>query len=61
MYTGFTWRNEGDNGQGNQNDLTMRFGLGKQEGDVDLKTTWPNGSVQTVTTAVDRIVSVKQQ
>ncbi|MFP6667411.1 MAG: CRTAC1 family protein [Pirellulales bacterium] len=52
---------EGGTGQGNQNDLTLHFGLGKHESDVDLKVTWPDGSVQTVKTAVDRTVSVKQQ
>ena len=51
---------EGGTGQGNQNDLILHFGLGKYDGEVDLKIIWPDGSAQIVTTKVDRMVDVTQ-
>ena len=39
---------EGGTGEGNQNDLTLHFGLGDWEDPVDLEVFWPNGSTQTV-------------
>ena len=38
---------EGGTGQGNQNDLTLHFGLGSYNGDVALEITWPDGTVRT--------------
>ena len=46
---------------GSQNDLILHFGLGRDDADVQLNITWPEGSTQTVRTAVDRIVVVRQQ
>ena len=39
---------EAGTGEGNQNDLTLHFGLGAHKGTVDLEVWWPNGKVQTV-------------
>ena len=39
---------EAGTGQGNQNDLTLHFGLGRRTGPVDLEISWPNGVSQTV-------------
>ena len=33
---------EAGTGEGNQNDLTLHFGLGKNEGPVELEVYWPN-------------------
>lgn len=51
---------EGGTGQGNQNDLTLHFGLGDQAGPVSLEVCWPNGQRQTVRTAVDRMITITQ-
>jgi hypothetical protein len=40
---------EAGTGEGNQNELTLHFGLGQHQGYVDLDITWPNGTRQTVT------------
>ena len=39
---------ESATGQGNQNDLTLHFGLGTHAEDVDLEVRWPDGSRQVV-------------
>ncbi|MDA1277185.1 MAG: CRTAC1 family protein [Verrucomicrobia bacterium] len=39
---------ESATGQGNQNDLTLHFGLGTHAEDVDLEVRWPDGSRQRV-------------
>ncbi|MDA1054825.1 MAG: CRTAC1 family protein [Planctomycetota bacterium] len=39
---------ESATGQGNQNDLTLHFGLGMHAEDVDLEVRWPDGSRQLV-------------
>lgn len=39
---------EAGTGEGNQNDLTLHFGLGAHRGPVDLEVLWPNQRVQTV-------------
>jgi len=39
---------EAGTGQGNQNDLTLHFGLGKQSWYVDVEITWSNGYKHTV-------------
>jgi len=51
---------EGATGEGNQNDLTLHFGLGSHSSNVNLNITWPNGSTQVVNTAVDQLVTVTQ-
>jgi hypothetical protein len=46
-------------GEGNQNDLTLHFGLGAWAGPVDLWITWPNRTVQRVRhVRVDRRVDI---
>jgi hypothetical protein len=35
-------------GQGNQNDLTLHFGLGAHDKDLELEVRWPDGSTQVV-------------
>jgi hypothetical protein len=47
---------EGGTGEGNQNDLTLHFGLGSHSGTVDLEITAPGGTTQTISG-----VSVDQQ
>ncbi|HVT12494.1 MAG TPA: CRTAC1 family protein, partial [Fimbriimonadaceae bacterium] len=56
-----TWTRqvEAGTGEGNQNDLTLHFGLGDNNGPVDLDVTWPNRKTQRVSTRVDRIVEVR--
>ena len=45
---------EAGTGEGNQNDLTLHFGLGSRTAAVDLDILWPNGDTQTVSgVAVD--------
>ena len=39
---------EAGTGEGNQNDLTLHFGLGEHKGAVDLEVLWPHGKKQTV-------------
>ncbi|MCX6921960.1 MAG: CRTAC1 family protein [Verrucomicrobia bacterium] len=39
---------EAGTGEGNQNDLTLHFGLGAWEGSVNLEILWPNGITQTI-------------
>jgi hypothetical protein len=49
---------EGGTGQGNQNDLTLHFGLGDYSGALRVDVTWPDGSKQATTAALDRLVKV---
>jgi hypothetical protein len=49
---------EGATGQGNQNDLTLHFGLGSHTEAVSLGIRWPNGAEQQVETPIDRTVTV---
>ena len=50
---------ESGTGQGNQNDLTLHFGLGSHASPVDLEISWPDGTSQTVASvAVDQTVKV---
>lgn len=51
---------EGATGQGNQNDLTLHFGLGDRDGPVTIKITWPGGDVETVESTVDRLLTVRR-
>ncbi len=50
---------EAGTGEGNQSELVLHFGLGRQRDPVELEITWPhNVGVQKVMTAVDRVVTV---
>jgi len=50
---------EGGTGEGNQNDLTLHFGLGAHTGPLNLEVQWPDGWVDTVpVSGVDRAVIV---
>lgn len=49
---------EGATGQGNQNDLTLHFGLGSHDKPIQLHIRWPNGLEQKVETHVDCTVIV---
>ncbi len=51
---------EGGTGQGNQNELTLHFGLGDHSGPVLLEISWPDGEHEMVPTPVDRVVTVAQ-
>jgi len=51
---------EGATGEGNQNDLTLHFGLGSHTGPVELSVLWPDGSTQTVRTPTRRLVVVRK-
>ena len=46
-------------GQGNQNDLTLHFGLGKHSGKVRIKVTWPGGKVDTLNVATNQTIDVR--
>ena len=50
---------EGATGQGNQNDLTLHFGLGNHKDPVRLDIRWTDGTRQELDTAVDRIITVR--
>jgi hypothetical protein len=50
---------EGATGQGNQNDLTLHFGLGKHDGEVEVQVRWPDGTRQAVKSRADRMVEVE--
>ncbi len=39
---------EAGTGEGNQNELTLHFGLGQHKGPVELEVRWPNKAQQTV-------------
>jgi hypothetical protein len=50
---------EAGTGEGNQNDLTLHFGLGTEKGTVELQVLWPGGKRQTVSRVrLDRLVEV---
>jgi len=49
---------ESSTGEGNQNEMTLHFGLGEHAGEVELQITWPGGVTRTVTTPVDRVLTV---
>jgi hypothetical protein len=51
---------EAGTGEGNQNDLTLHFGLGQRTAPVTLEIRWPNGATQTMPDVeVDRLVAVE--
>jgi len=51
---------EGATGEGNQNDLTLHFGLAGHSGPVELTVLWPDGSTQTLRTPTQRLVVVRK-
>lgn len=51
---------EAGTGEGNQNDLTLHFGLGQHTNPVDLEIFWTNGTVQTLRRVeTNRLISVR--
>lgn len=52
---------EGATGQGNQNDLTLHFGLGDRAEPVELEIRWPDGVRQTVKSGVDQNLRVARE
>lgn len=51
---------EAGTGEGNQNDLTLHFGLGAQREPIDLDVLWPGGLRQSVPgVAVNRVIEVR--
>jgi hypothetical protein len=49
-------------GQGNQNDLTLHFGLGGYTGALSLEIFWPDAQIQTVEVdSVDKLVHVERK
>ena len=52
---------EGGTGEGNQNDPTLHFGLGSHTGPVELEIRWLDGTVDYVTTAIDRYIQITQR
>ena len=49
---------EGGTGAGNQNDLTLHFGLGSHAGPVPLEVRWPDGTVETTIADPDQMVEL---
>ncbi|MCP4783459.1 MAG: CRTAC1 family protein [Fuerstiella sp.] len=53
---------ESATGQGNQNDLTLHFGLGAHDQDVQLEVRWPDGSKQALKDVkTNSIISVEKE
>lgn len=51
---------EAGTGEGNQNDLTLHFGLGQPVGPVDLEIFWPNGTTQIISRVeTNRLIPVR--
>lgn len=50
---------EGATGQGNQNDLTLHFGLGAHTGPISIHVRWPDGTRQTSEADVDRRITIE--
>lgn len=51
---------EAGTGEGNQNSLTLHFGLAKNDAPVTLEIYWPNGATQTVPSIpVDKVATIK--
>ena len=49
---------EGATGEGNQNDLTLHFGIGKRTDPVDIEIRWPDGTRKTLKSSVDKTVEI---
>ena len=52
---------EGATGGGNQNELTLHFGLGSHDQDVTLSVRWTDGTIQRLTSAVDQRIDVRYE
>ena len=52
---------EASTGEGNQNDLTLHFGLGEYDGQVAVKVSWPGGAVTRHTGKVNSIINLEQK
>ena len=52
---------EGATGEGNQNDMTLHFGLGEHAGPVDVEVLWPGGARQRLKTPVDKLVVIVRE
>ena len=52
---------ESATGEGNQNELTLHFGLGDHSGPVLLEISWLGGEHEMVPTPVDRLITVAQR
>jgi hypothetical protein len=50
---------EAGTGNGNQNEMTLHFGLGTHSSSVTLDITWPDGTTESVVTSVDQRVEVQ--
>jgi len=52
---------ENATGWGNQNDMTLHFGLGTAAGPVDLDITWPDGVTETLYgVSIDQTIAIKR-
>lgn len=61
LQTVFVKPNRGGVGQGNQNDLTLHFGLGQHKEKVKYEVTWTNGAKQEGETGIDRMIRVEMK
>ncbi|MBD3293303.1 MAG: hypothetical protein GF393_10290 [Armatimonadia bacterium] len=52
---------ESSTGEGNQNEMTLHFGLGEYEGPVTVEITWPGGETQTYQAYSGWCVTVEQE
>lgn len=52
---------EAGTGSGNQNDLTVHFGLGSHTGEVELEIVWPSGQTQSVRGKARTLVKVEEK
>ena len=50
---------EGATGEGNQNDLTLHFGLGQESDPVNVQVTWPNGETFALQTSINQTLAVR--
>ena len=50
----------GGMGEGNQNELTLHFGLADHKDPVKIDVRWPDGKLQSLESAVDQLVEVKR-
>lgn len=51
---------EAGTGEGNQNDLTLHFGLGTRTRPVELEVLWPGGERTRVSTEINRLVTIRR-
>lgn len=57
----YTRQVEAGTGEGNQNDITLHFGLGSHDGPVRLDVTWPNSLRQSATTTPGQTADVNYE